>query len=745
MKYNISSKNWAEGLPIGNGRLAAMAWQDGDYDVLTLNHEWLWRGANRGRKPEKSGEYLPLVRKFLSEGDYFTATALTDLFFSGRGGCSGLPIRNDAYQVAGELRFLPKGECKFIERELDVRSAVAKTDRMVNGIVLTSTYVASCVNDIFLFRWQCIGSVFDGELSFSRTADKDAVYSTEIKGGKIIFNCGFNGGISYRVVSAIETDGELKEKECSVCVENATYLNVICDIGTEIKGIDNELLDKKICFDDELEAHNKKFSGIMGRVEFDIEGGETAAYTNELVDNMKIWGLGNEMVKRYFDFGRYLLISSSFGGDLPANLQGKWNDSICPPWESDYHMDVNLQMNYWFAESCNLPECAEKLVNFVKSFERSGQEAARKLYNCGGVYLPLMTDAWGISTPEAFGWAACLCAAPWLAQHLWWRYIYSGNIDYLKDTAYPYFKLVVEFYEDYLVKDDCGVLQIMPSQSPENRFTGTGRPFPVSVGISSALDVQLVYDALGYAIKSCEILGIDSDKRQRWTAMQDCLPEFKIGPDGRLLEWNEEKEEVEPGHRHFSHLYGLYPSELFTREKRPLQYDACKKALEFRLRQGAAETGWGNAWAACMFARFGDGKAVISHLFRLVNNFTTASMLDMCPLGPGQPNVFQVDGNLGFVAAVVETIVRFTDGKIHLLNAVPDEWKSGYLKGIKIPGGHTVNVSWHNGKLTECEIEFGFENQVAVVVDGICKSLSGKPGEITCILSNKSYNPSLAI
>lgn len=724
MKYSLPSKNWLEGLPLGNGRLAAMAWQNKDYDILTLNHEWLWRGKNRNRQPEKMAEYLPLVRKFLNEGDYFRATGLANLFFSGKGGCSWLPNNNDAYQVAGDLKFRLKGEHEFVTRELDVFNAMAKTVRRSDKAIITATFFASCISDLLLFQWKSDGEPISGEFFFDRVIDNDASYSYLIDDNKIFFTCQFNGGLKYSVVSKVITDGITQNADKGLIIKDATYINVECNIGTQIKGIDKELVDKDIDFENELKEHSKKFSQIMNRVEFDIEDGDDNCFTNEFIGFAREGNIDNILYKQLFDFGRYLLVSSSVCGELPANLQGKWNDSISPPWESDYHMDINLQMNYWFAESCNLPELSEKLIRFIKSFEQSGNTAARNLYGCRGILMPLQTDAWGISTPEAYGWAACLCAAPWLAQHLWWRYIYSGDKEYLKKTAYPFFKQVALFYEDYLVEDEDGILQIMPSQSPENRFEGTG-VFPVSIGISSAMDVQLAYDALGYAIKSAEILDIDADERSKWIGMQNALPDFLIGKDGRLLEWNEEKIEVEPGHRHFAHLYGLHPSELFTREKRPLHYEACKKSLEYRLQHGAAsEGGWINAWAACFFARLENKEGFIKHLSKIISEFMTVTLLDLYP-----PDIFQIDGNFGAVAAIVEAIVSYTDNKARILSAVPDKWKKGFLKGIKIPGGHTLSVYWKNGKVETLEIVFGFEESVTIVINGQCKTFKGKQGE----------------
>lgn len=719
--YESPSARWLDGMPLGNGRLAAMLWQQEDCDILTLNHEWLWRGVNRGRKPAEAAQHLPEVRELLKKGDFFHATELANVYFAGLGGCSGEPVGNDAYQVAGELSFRHDAGAVFTGRELDMYDAVAQVHR--TGV--TGQFAVSSADDVFLFRWQ--GNGFSGDLTFSRTEDAKAATNLTLTETGFVFDCAFDGGIRYRVQAQVTTDGKAAVQDGHIRITDANELFVVCNIGTEIKGIETELAPRDIALDDAFARHSKVFSGWMGRMSLELADDGSELSTEQRFRRAADGVADNLLTEQAFHFGRYLLYSASMG-ELPANLQGKWNDSIAPIWECDYHMDINLEMNYWFAEACGMTECAQSLVRYVTSFMESGAVAAKNLYGCRGIYLPLQTDVWGISTPESFGWAVNLCAAPWLAQHLWWRYTYTGDKTYLRETAYPYFKAVAQFYEDYLVADDDGVLQIMPSQSPENRFVGSG-PLPVSIGISSAMDVQLAYDALGYAYRAAEILDVDADDRKLWQAMQAKLPPFGIGADGRLLEWNEEKEEVEPGHRHFAHLYGLHPSELFTPELRREQFDACKKSLEFRLQHGAAgEGGWINAWVACFYARLGDGAGVQRHLQTILGQFMTDTMIDLYP-----PDIFQIDGNFGYSTAVLESLVGYSNGRIRILQALPEQWKSGKLTNVKTPGGHTVSIAWQDGKLTQCEVVLGYEKAATLVVGGKTVTIEGNEGETQCI------------
>ena len=478
-------------------------------------------------------------------------------------------------------------------------------------------------------------------------------------------------------------------------------------------------------YEEEKARHIARFSDIMGRLDFALneEEGLSGLPTDERIRRVKEGNADNGISRLCFDYGRYLLVSSSVCGQLPANLQGKWNDSLTPPWNCDYHFDINLQMNYWMAEPAGMPECAEALIRYVRSFLDSGREAAKRLYGCRGIFLPIQTDAWGISTPESYGWAVWIGAAPWIARHLWDHYRYSGDTAYLKNEAYEFFAAVAEFYEDYLQKDENGVYQILPSQSPENSVAEVGC-FPVLIGQSSAMDVQLCFDALTYAIRSAEILGVDGDKAARWKELRDNLPPFAIGSDGRLMEWNREYTEREPGHRHLSHLYGLYPSDLFTPDTRPAQYEAGIRSLRYRLSHGGGHTGWSRAWVSCLAARLGDREGFYEHYSALIKDFATVSLLDLHP-----PRIFQIDGNLGAVAAGIEAVVSYYDDTAHLLRGVPAQWASGHLNGVKIPGGHTVNVSWENGRLSSLSVVMGFEPEARLEWQGKTFTAKGQPGE----------------
>ncbi len=702
--YNKQSQEWMEGLPIGNGRLAAMVWGDESTDVISLNHEWLWRGINRNRDNLQVSSNISQIRSLLKEGDFFRATSLANTFLGGHGGVSKIKNKVDAYQPAGDLSFTID-DASFIRRQLNMEEAVINVQRSINGSSIMSHFIAHPVHNLIICRWDSASTHFSGEISFKRTDDPDVTERLQVAQSSLVYECSFKAGIQYKVLINIKSDGDINYTSTSMYVTNATNVTAYINIATSVKCIDEEINSYPVpsgLWEDILASHKKAFSKIYNRLNLDIELPLETKPVNELVDDAKKGVENPVLLLKYFNYGRYLLISSSICGELPANLQGKWNDKICPPWECDYHFDINLQMNYWPAEAANLSDCTEALFQYIERFIPHGRKAAKDLYGCNGVWLPLQTDAWGRSTPESYGWSVWIGAAPWIAQHFWWHYEYTGDLTFLKNRAYPFFKEIAIFYQDYLLQDEFGTYQIMPSQSPENRFEGTGF-WPVSIGVSSSMDVQLAYDSLGYAIQSAKILSVDPEFVEKWAELRMKLPPFKIGFDGRLLEWDIERVEVEPGHRHLSHLYGLYPSNIFNPIDTQPQYDAAVKSLQYRLLHGGGHTGWSRAWVACLYARIGDANKTQEHLYGLIKDFATVTLLDLHP-----PRIFQIDGNLGAVAAVLESIAQYWGGKVHLLRALPDQWSAGKISGIKVPGGHELEISWKNAEITELSVILGY-------------------------------------
>lgn len=754
LKMQTQAKDWLSGFPIGSGRIAAMVSSKKQCDVLTINHEWLWRGdTDVPREAYKSAEFLPMVRSLLDKDDIYRATGIAGILFGGYGSGSALKNNFDCYQYAGNLKFEYRGECSFAERELDIENAIARAQRKIDDKEVLFESFCDCVNDVLVANWYSEDK-FSGELTYFKDIKQPETFNYSITDNTLIYKGAFKNGTSFTVKVRFITDGTPYKSEMGWRIENATYIKAYCNVGCSASSLGEENETEKYAVDlpsynSLKKIHSEKFSKIMNRVDFEIgDRQKHKTFLEERMKNIRNGESDPELYKIIYDFARYLMLSCSVTAELPMNLQGKWNCYDEAPWNSDYHYDINLQMCYWIAESAALGECTGVLSDYLIKRMPAARTSAKNIYGCRGVYFPLADDVWGQCTPESTFYGVWIGAAPWIAQHLWWHYIYTGDKKYLENTAYKFFKEVAEFYEDYLCEDSNGVLQIYPSQSPENRFKEHEREtygeidgamdFRVSICKSSAMDIELANDAFDYAIKSAEILNTDKKSVKIWKNLKARLPKVKISSDGRIVEWDSEKrQETEIGHRHLSHLYGLYPSEQFTADKGEDFFNAAVKSLYTRLDNTGIKTGWGEMWAACMIARTKDNKRFSEHMHRILQNCFTDNLLDLHPnFYPHIDSdvIFQIDGNFGAAAAVTEAIVSYHDDKLYLLYNLPKGWGNGHMCGVKIPGGHTVNVKWEDSKVTRLEIIFGFKNELRISVNGREISAKAKQGEKKIII-----------
>ena len=775
--YKAPAREWLEGLPIGTGRLAAMVLGTFRRERVALNHECLWKGVNRHRNNAVSRDALPEVRRLLLAGNYVDGTRAARDAFGGGGGGSGRPQRVDPYQPAGDLylEFLTPGPIADYRRELDLDTASATVSYLTGGRRFTRQYVAHLVEDLILVRLTHEGEPFDCVAWLDRTYDADCelTFTTEApamdawseksgrramlghrfsspsmtRNDRTAAGTGADGGaagaaeadaaaacltmtgeirdgVDFRVRGDVWCRGgrrRVVDGRKLVC-EGVTEAVFAVDIGVSAFGrsaaeecvarrLHQSLESDAGAWDDLFRTHVSEHERHFGSMRLDLALPETGADlpTDERIRRVREGQPDSGLPLLYFHYGRYLLCASSATAALPANLQGKWNEDLQPPWDSDYHHDINLQMNYWSAEPAGMQRSVEALLQHIERFVPHARKAAMDLYGCRGVWYPIQTDAWGRSTPESYGWAVWIGAAPWLAQHVWWHWEYGRDTHFLRTRAYPFFKEVAAFYEDYLVEDDAGMLQIVPSQSPENRFVGDGGP-PVSICVSATMDVILARAAFDYALRSAEILDLDPELRRRWRGMAARLPELRIGRHGQLQEWNEDFDEVEPSHRHVSHLIGLYPGDLLDRERTPELWRAAEVSLERRLAAGGGHTGWSRAWTACLFARLGRAEDAWQHLNHLITDFATDSLLDLHP-----PRIFQIDGNLGGAAAVIEMLLQSYRGELHLLPALPAAWPEGRVSGLRARGGVTVAMAWRNGELVEATLEGRFGGPCTVL------------------------------
>ena len=734
--YTAPAMDWLEGSPIGTGRLAAMVLGTFRRERIALNHECLWKGVNRHRDNEVSRDALPEVRRLLLAGNYVAGTRAARDAFGGVGGVSGRPQRVDPYQPAGDLylEFLAGGPISDYHRELDLETASATVSYLTGGRRFTRQYVAHLVEDLILVRLTHEGEPFDCVAWLDRTYDADCelTFATDAAGmdaagtgeagveaACLNMTGEIRDGVDFRVRGEVWCRGgrrRVVDGRKLLC-EGVTEALFAVDIGVSAFGRSaaEECGARRVqepgAWDDLFRAHVCEHQRHFGSMQLDLALGEDVPDlpTDERIRRAREGKPDPGLPLLYFHYGRYLLCASSANAALPANLQGKWNEDLQPPWDSDYHHDINLEMNYWIAEPAGMQRYVEALLQHIQRFVPHARKAAMDLYGCRGVWYPIQTDAWGRSTPESSGWAVWIGAAPWLAQHVWWHYEYGRDADFLRTRAYPFFKEVAAFFEDYLIEDDAGMLQIVPSQSPENRLVGDSGP-PVSICVSATMDVILARAAFAYASRSAEILDLDPELRRRWRDLAARLPELQNGRHGQLQEWNEDFDEVEPSHRHVSHLIGLYPGDLLDPEQTPELWRAAEVSLERRLAAGGGHTGWSRAWTACLFARLGRGEDAWEHLNHLVTDFATDSLLDLHP-----PRIFQIDGNLGGAAAVLEMLLHSYRGELHLLPALPPAWPEGRVSGLRARGGVTVAMAWRAGELVEATLESRIAGPVTVL------------------------------
>ena len=713
--YNSYANKWSEGFPISNGRLAAMLWGDMETDIISLNHEWLWSADHRYRNSPDVSKHLDEVRRFLKKGDFFKASSLTNTYFAGEGSkFADSDNFIDRYLPAGDLRVRLKDCQEYLKRELNISKGIASSKRKCNDAVVNFKSIAHPVYNNIICCYSTDAGVFSSDLDYTRIEDLNAFEDCKYLTDSIEYSCTLKSNISHKTVIKIDSDGGVVNNSNSISINNATYINLYINIGVSVKGIEDELqkfIVPNIDIKEIFTLHAQTFEEKLCNISLNIDSPVQNLPTDERLERIKSGKQDEGMAVLLFNYGRYLLVSSSLSCDLPANLQGKWNNMLFPPWHCDYHLDINLQINYWMSEATNMKECSERLLEFIESLVPHAQKTAKALYGCRGIYMPLATDAWARTTPESIGCAGgWVGAAPWLAQHFWWHYEYNGDLDFLRNRAYPYFAEVCRFFEDYLVKDEYGIYQVMPSLSPENKFKGTGM-WSISIGISCAMDVQLIYDVISYAQKTADILGIKNEEIEKWIEIRDNLPEFKIGNDGRLLEWDIEREEVELGHRHFSHLYGLFPSELFNPIDRPDQYEAAIKSVNCRADNGCAIGGWTCAWLACLFARLGQGERAYEYINQIITDYTLSNLLGIIVMAE---TCYQIDGSLGIVESITQCFLQSFAGKVYLLRALPSKWPKGEIVGFKTKGGHKVSFRWSDSKLDELKIELGFSGKIVL-------------------------------